>query len=203
MRVGVTSIDCPQMAVPELLDALLRAHGPSGHEQLAYGVVRDAVDGIAEVESDTAGNLVVRRPGASAAPLLGIFAHLDVIGLAVAHIRDTGMLSVHKLAPSQPAVAWGQRVEIRTRAGMVPGVVARASKEAEKIEWDELFVDIGASPSTATMDDAPSKVKNTFAALPDVRPSYGSSCRGLNRTTSADHKPKRNPWSTTNALMPR
>lgn len=132
------------MAVPELLDALLRAHGPSGHEQLAYDVVRDAVDGIAEVESDTAGNLLVRRPGASAAPLLGIFAHLDVIGLAVAHIRDTGMLSVHKLAPSQPAVAWGQRVEIRTRAGMVPGVVARASKEAEKIEWDELFVDIGA-----------------------------------------------------------
>src|SRR5688500_7278309 len=79
----VTAIDCPLMAIPGLLDELLRAHGPSGHEQLAHDVVRAAVDGIADVESDTAGNLFVRRSGGGAAPLLGLFAHVDVIGLAV------------------------------------------------------------------------------------------------------------------------
>jgi len=132
------------MAIPELLDQLLRAHGPTGHEQLAYDVVRAAVEGTAEVESDTAGNLYVRRSGGGDAPLLAIFAHLDVIGLAVAHVQESGMLAVHKLAASQPAIAWGQRVEIRTADGSVPGVVARSSKEPEKVEWDELFVDIGA-----------------------------------------------------------
>ena len=132
------------MAIPPLLDALLRAHGPTGHEHLAFDVVREAVAGLAEVESDSVGNLVVRRSGDGEPPLLGIFAHLDVTGLAVAHIQETGLLAVHTLAPSQAPIAWGQRVEIRTSEGDVPGVVARGSKEAEKIEWGELFVDIGA-----------------------------------------------------------
>ena len=66
------------MAVPELLDALLRAHGPSGHEQLAFDVVRDAVGDVAEIETDSVGNLVARRRGDG--PLLALFAHLDVIG---------------------------------------------------------------------------------------------------------------------------
>lgn len=132
------------MAVPPLLDALVRAHGPSGHEQLAHDVVRDAVAGIAEAESDSVGNLFVRAGGGER-PLLGLFAHLDVIGLAVAHIGDDGLLSVHKLAPWPPAVAWGQRVEIRTASGAVAGVVARRVKDAEKIEWEQLYVDIGAA----------------------------------------------------------
>ena len=67
-----------------------------------------------------------------------------MIGLAVSHIQESGLLAVHMLAPSQAAIAWGQRVEIRTRDGVVPGVVARRSKEAEKVEWSELLVDIGA-----------------------------------------------------------
>ena len=49
------------MPVPELLDRLLRAHGPSGHEHLAFDVVRDAVGEVAEVESDSVGNLIARR----------------------------------------------------------------------------------------------------------------------------------------------
>jgi putative aminopeptidase FrvX len=131
------------MALPDLLDRLLRAHGPSGHERLAYDVVRDAV-GDADVTSDTVGNLVVRRRGADGRPLLALFAHLDVIGLAVAHVRENGLVAVHKLAPWPPAVAYGQRVEIRTRGGAVAGVVARSVNDNEKVEWDQLYVDIGA-----------------------------------------------------------
>lgn len=131
------------MALPALLDALLTAHGPTGHEHHAYDVVREAVEGIAETKTDSLGNLVARTGGASR-PVLGIFAHLDVIGIAVAHIQDDGLLAVHKLAPWPPAVAWGQRVEIRTASGAVPGVVARRVKDAEKVEWEQLYVDIGA-----------------------------------------------------------
>jgi endoglucanase len=131
------------MAIPALLDELLRAHGPVGHEHLAYDVVRRAAGGLGTVETDTIGNLVLGSEDGP--PTLALFAHLDVIGLAVSHIADDGLLSVHTLAPWRPAIAYGQRVEIRAAAGIVPGVVGRRVGDKEKIEWDQLYVDIGAA----------------------------------------------------------
>jgi putative aminopeptidase FrvX len=130
------------MALPELLDRLLRAHGPSGHEQLAYDVVRGAVGDVAEVESDSVGNLTAHRRGEG--PLLALFAHLDVIGAAVAHVADDGLIAVHQLGSWRANVAYGQRIEIRTKDGDVPGVIARKVKDNEKVEWGQLYVDIGA-----------------------------------------------------------
>src|SRR5215213_3450084 len=130
------------MAVPELLDRLLRAHGPSGHEQLAFDVVGDAVAGVAEVETDSVGNLVARR--SVAGPLVALFAHLDVVGAAVAHIGDDGLVSVHQLGSWRANVAYGQRVAIRTASGPVAGVIARRVKDNEKVEWGQLYVDVGA-----------------------------------------------------------
>jgi putative aminopeptidase FrvX len=130
------------MAIPETLGALLRAHGASGHEQLAFDVVRDAVGDVAEIESDAVGNLVAHRRGDG--PLLALFAHLDVIGAAVAHVPDDALIAVHQLGSWRANVAYGQRVEIRTRNGVVPGVIARKVKDNEKVEWTQLYVDIGA-----------------------------------------------------------
>ena len=65
-------------SIPPLLDALLRAHGPTGHEQLAYEAVRNAVGDLGEVSSDALGNLIVRRRGGTGAgPHLALYAHLD------------------------------------------------------------------------------------------------------------------------------
>jgi putative aminopeptidase FrvX len=130
------------MAVPELLDRLLRAHGPSGHEQLAFDVVREAVGEVAEIQTDSVGNLIARRRGDG--PLLALFAHLDVIGAAVAHIADDALIAMHQLGHWRANVAYGQRVEIRTKNGAVPGVIARKVKDNEKVEWGQLYVDVGA-----------------------------------------------------------
>ena len=132
------------MALPPLLDELLRAHGPSGHEHLAFDVIRTAVGEVAELETDTVGNLIARRSGSGGGPLIAFFAHLDVIGLAVAHIPDDGLLPVHRLGGWRASVAYGQRVEVRTARGAVYGVIARRTKDDEKVEWDQLYVDIGA-----------------------------------------------------------
>jgi putative aminopeptidase FrvX len=130
------------MAVPELLDRLLRAHGPSGHEQLAFDAVREAAGDVAAVETDSVGNLIARRRGEG--PLLALFAHLDVVGAAVAHVADDALVAVHQLGSWRANVAYGQRVEIRTSAGAVPGVIARRVKDNEKVEWGQLYVDVGA-----------------------------------------------------------
>jgi putative aminopeptidase FrvX len=132
------------MPIPPLLDELLRAHGPSGHEHLAFDAVRAAVDGIAEVETDTVGNLLATRRGRGGGPLLALFAHLDVIGLAVAHIPEDGLLPVHTLGRWRAGAGYGHRVEIMTRQGVVHGVIATRSKEDEKKDWSDLYVDIGA-----------------------------------------------------------
>jgi putative aminopeptidase FrvX len=136
------------MPVPELLDRLLRAHGPSGHEQLAFDVIRDAVGKVAEIETDSVGNLIARRRGEG--PLVALFAHLDVIGAAVAHIGDDALIAVHQLGSWRANVAFGQRVEIRTKDGVVPGVIARKVKDNEKVEWGQLYVDIGAKDGEET-----------------------------------------------------
>jgi endoglucanase len=130
------------MAVPKVLEALLLAHGPSGHEQLAYDAVREAVGDVAEIGTDSVGNLVARRQGEG--PLLALFAHLDVIGLAVAHVPDDTLIPVHLLGGWRASVAYAQRVEIRTKSGPVYGVIGRKVKDNEKVEWDQLYVDIGA-----------------------------------------------------------
>jgi endoglucanase len=127
--------------IPDLLEELLFAHGPSGHEQLAFDVVRNAVIDVAEVSSDTVGNLVARRRGEG--PLLALVAHLDVIGLAVAHVTEDGLVAVHRLGSWRANVAYGQRVLIRTKDGDVVGVIARRTKDDEKVEWGQLFVDVG------------------------------------------------------------
>lgn len=130
------------MALPDLLDSLLRAHGPAGHEHLAFDAVRETVGDVAEIETDTVGNLVARRSGDG--PLLALFAHLDVIGLAVAHVPDDRLIPVHRLGGWRANIAYGQRVEIRTEGGPVYGVIARRLKDDEKVEWEQLYVDIGA-----------------------------------------------------------
>jgi endoglucanase len=120
----------------------LRAHGPSGHEHLAFDAVREGVGDVAEIETDAVGNLVARRQGDG--PLLALFAHLDVIGLAVAHITDDALVPVHLLGGWRASIAYGQRVEIRVKDGTVPGVIERRVKDNEKVEWDQLYVDVGA-----------------------------------------------------------
>lgn len=130
------------MAIPAVLDTLLRAHGPSGHEQLAFDAVRAAVGDVAEIQTDSVGNLIARRQGDG--PLLALFAHLDVIGAAVAHVAADGLIAVHQLGHWRANVAYGQRIEIRTKDGVVPGVIARKVKDNEKVEWGQLYVDVGA-----------------------------------------------------------
>jgi endoglucanase len=59
-------------------------------------------------------------------------------------VGDDALVSVHQLGSWRANVAYGQRVEIRTASGPVPGVIARRVKDNEKVEWTQLYVDVGA-----------------------------------------------------------
>jgi putative aminopeptidase FrvX len=150
------------VSVPDVLRRLLTAPGPSGHEQAPAAVFRDACAEFAEVTHDTIGSTVARVAGTGGGPVLAIVGHIDEIGLIVHHIDDDGFLWFTSVGGWDPTLLVGQRLEIATRNGPVPGVVGKkpihllGDEERRKApELKHLHIDIGAKDG----DDARSIVR--------------------------------------------
>src|SRR3954463_15903948 len=144
------AIDSVAMALPETLERLLTAPGPSGQEELASQVWRDAARTFGEVSGDVLGSSWVPGPGTGEAPLVGGGRPVDEIAVVVTHIGDDGLLAIRQLGGFDPRTVVAQRVELLTREGRVPGVVgARKHKvkrgdDTKPYEFGDLFIDIGA-----------------------------------------------------------
>ncbi len=139
------------MAAPELLTALLAAPGPSGHEQEPARVWREAASAFAEVSSDTLGTSFARVRAGADAPTLAIVGHIDEIGVVVTNIEEQGLLSFTTIGGISPEMLYGQRVELLTRAGRVPGAISRKRlapeqlRDRPRVEHVDLHLDIGAA----------------------------------------------------------
>jgi putative aminopeptidase FrvX len=139
------------VAVPDSLRRLLTAPGPSGQEELAAAVWREEASAFGAVHTDVLGSSWVRVPGTAGGPLLAVVGHIDEIALVVTHAADDGFLAVRGLGGFDPHVLLGQRVEILTRDGLLPAVVAprkqkrRPGEDRKSVGFDDLYLDIGAS----------------------------------------------------------
>lgn len=137
------------MAIPELLERLLTTPGPSGQERAAAAVWREAAAPVGDVSSDALGNSWVRVPGTAAGPSLALVGHIDEIAVVVTNLGDDGLAAVRPGSGWDPTVMVGQRVDVLTRNGPVPGVVA-AKKQKERgadrksVQRDDLVLDVGA-----------------------------------------------------------
>jgi putative aminopeptidase FrvX len=150
------------MPLPETLRRLLTAPGPSGYEQPAAAVFRDAASAFAEITYDTVGSSVARVKGTGGGPFVAVVGHIDEIGLIVHHIDDDGFLWFTSVGGWDPVILVGQRVQIATRDGNVTGVVGKKPihllKDEERKQAPELrnlHIDIGAKDG----DDARAKVR--------------------------------------------
>ena len=140
------------MPAPDLLHRLLTAPGIPGHESLPAGVWREAAEEFAdEVTTDKLGTTVARVNGRGDSPLMAVVGHIDEIGLLVSHVSDKGFLHVVQSGGWDAQVLVGQRVQVLTRDGIVPGVVGRkpphltdADERKKAAEVKKLHVDIGA-----------------------------------------------------------
>src|SRR5215203_3962849 len=140
------------MPLPDVLRRLLTAPGPSGYEQAAAAVFRDAASAFAEVTHDSVGSTVARVKGTADGPLLAVVGHIDEIGVIVNHIDDEGFLWFGGVGGWDPVILVGQRVEVATRDGVVPGVVGKKpihllkDEERKKVpELRQMHIDIGAA----------------------------------------------------------
>src|ERR1700722_17346181 len=114
------------MAIPELLDALLRVPGPSGQEATAAAEWRQRGEAFAaEVDVDVNGSSWARIPGVSGGPSLAAIGHIDGIGVHITHIDDGGFLRFGQVGGWDPVNLVSQRVLLDTKNGPVLGVIGR------------------------------------------------------------------------------
>ena len=140
------------MPAPELLQNLLTAPGPPGHESRPARVWREAAERFADdVTTDKLGTTVARVNGRGDSPLMVVVGHIDEIALLVSHVTDKGFLHVVQSGGWDAQVLVGQRVEVLTREGVVPGVVGRKpphltdpEERKKAVELKKLHVDIAA-----------------------------------------------------------
>ena len=138
------------MPAPELLTRLLAASGPSGHEEEATRVWREAAEAFAEVSSDTLGSSFARVGAGEGAPTLAVVGHIDEIGVAITNIEDNGLLSFTTIGGIAAETLHGQRLQLLTRNGAIPAVLSRKRfypeqlRDRGRLELADVHIDIGA-----------------------------------------------------------
>jgi len=135
--------------IPSLLQKLLSVGAPSGHEGPAAAIWREQAS-FAEPSTDGLGSSIARLGDSS--PLLAVVGHIDEIGLVVTHIDENGFLWFAPIGGWDPQILVGQRVEVRGREGLVPGVVGRKpihllepDQRKKVVELKGLHIDVGAA----------------------------------------------------------
>jgi putative aminopeptidase FrvX len=168
------------VAIPDFLNTLITAAGPSGHETDPARAWREGCREFAqEVGSDHLGSSYARVAGKEThpphppGPTLAIVGHIDEIGVHVSHIDDGGYLRFGQVGGWDPLVLIGQRVSIATRDGTIPGVIGRKpihllkDDDRKRVpEMKDLHIDIGAKDG----EEARGLVRIGDVAVIDVAP---------------------------------
>ncbi len=173
------------MPIPELLENLLAAVGPSGRETDPAQVWRNSCATFAtEVGSDQMGSSFARVAGTAGGPTLTVDGHIDEIGLHVSHIDDEGYLRFGQVGGWDPLVLVGQRVRLITRDGPIVGLIGRkpihllGDEDRKKLpELKDLHIDIGAQSA----DEAREVVRIGDIAVIDVEPASMPNGRVVSR----------------------
>jgi putative aminopeptidase FrvX len=147
------------MPIPPVLRSLLTTTGPSGYESAPAAMWREAAGGFAEVSADVVGSSWARVKGTGDGPTMAIVGHIDEIGLIVTHIDDDGFLRFIGVGGWDTQILVGQRVELTTRDGVVPGVIGKKpihllkDDERKKVaDIKDLHIDIGAKDGDEARD---------------------------------------------------
>jgi putative aminopeptidase FrvX len=102
-----------------------------------------------------------------------VMSHIDEIGVMVRHIDDKGYLRFGGVGGWDSTILAGQRVDVMTRNGRLPGVVGKKpihlmeSEERTKApDMKDLYIDVGAKDG----DDARTMVREGDVAVIAVEP---------------------------------
>jgi endoglucanase len=133
------------------LKTLLETGSPSGYESDIQQKIQSHVEPFSDlIDRDWHGNLAA-TVNPSGSPRIMLAGHCDQIGLQVKFIEEGGFIRVSTIGGWDMQILLGQKVQVWTKQGVIPGVIARKAihlltkEEREKIpEIQDLWIDIGA-----------------------------------------------------------
>ena len=135
----------------ELLERLTLAAGPPGAEEPVRTLVRDALQDAGRIQTDRMGSIICERKGAAERPRVLLDSHLDEVAFMVQAITEDGLLTFVPLGGWWEHVLLGQRVDVLTAKGTIPGVIGSKpvhflSAEERKglLPIEKMTIDIGA-----------------------------------------------------------
>ena len=145
--------------VEQMLKDFTDAHGTSGHEKSARSVMRNYLEGTAELSHDRLGSLIAEKKGRAEHPRVMIAAHLDEVGFMVSEIDKEGYVRFLPLGGWWGHVVLGQRLNIHTRRYRFTGegAAGMAGIEEDWLADAELLrverVDLGTMRKTLDIPD--------------------------------------------------
>ena len=135
----------------DFLQKLIDTPSPSGFEGPAQEVWLNRTSPFSdEISVDVTGNVIAAlNPGGS--PKIMLAGHCDEVGFMVKYISDEGYISFAPIGGVDIHIVPARRVAIYTSRGTVPGVVGKkpvhlqdpTSRSSQKLEWHNLWIDIG------------------------------------------------------------
>lgn len=137
----------------EFLQELCEAFGPSGFEREPARAVKRFVEPFAdEVRTDKLGSVLFSKRGDADHPVVLIPGHVDEVGFVVAGVDGHGFLAFNPIGGWFDQVLLAQRVLIRTKERVLPGVIAAKpphlidpEDRKKLVPQEKMFIDIGAS----------------------------------------------------------
>ena len=126
----------------QLLENILTAYGPSGHEGRVADVIAEALkDHVDSLTTDVMGNLIAVKKGENGGKRIMLSAHMDHIGLAVIDADKDGFLRVCNVGGIRAAKMVSSHVVFENG---VCGVVGADEKVEGELQVSDLYIDIGA-----------------------------------------------------------
>lgn len=131
----------------ELIKKLTEIKSPSGREENIRNAILEELKGYIDgYEIDKLGNLIVWKKGKKEGKIL-LDAHMDEIGVLATHIDDKGFIRIEPIGGVSPYNLLGSSIAFPNIEGFV-GVEGETSEELSKnlknLDFDKIFVDIGA-----------------------------------------------------------
>lgn len=138
----------------KFLEEMLSVCSVSGYEEELQKKVMDYMkEDCDEIKSDATGNVIsVLNPLSPIKVLL--CGHIDEIGFVITNVTQDGFLKVTNAGGVRAVLYLGTHVQIKTKNGMVHGVVITNSSLTKKsdVTCEDLTIDIGASSKEEALE---------------------------------------------------
>jgi len=137
----------------KMLEKFSNAPGISGFEGEIREIILGELEGLVdEIKIDEMGNLIAKKNGDPDGKVIMLAAHMDEIGLMVRYIDSNGFIKFSKIGGINDQMLLNQDVYIQSSNGNVNGVIGskpphkmKKSERNKVVEYDKMFIDIGAS----------------------------------------------------------